>query len=32
MRYPKEEFVGENGICYTLRSPELADAEKMIEY
>ena len=32
MRYPKEEFVGENGICYTLRSPELADAEKMIDY
>lgn len=32
MLYPKEEFIGKNGICYTLRSPELADAEKMIEY
>ena len=32
MRYPKEEFIGKNGICYTLRSPELADAEQMIAY
>ena len=32
MLYPREEFVGKNGICYTLRSPELADAEKMIDY
>lgn len=32
MLYPREEFIGKNGICYTLRSPELADAEKMIDY
>jgi len=32
MRYPKEEFTGKNGIQYTLRSPELADAEQMITY
>lgn len=32
MLYPKEEFTGKNGIRYTLRSPELADAEKMIDY
>lgn len=32
MLYPKEEFTGKHGICYTLRSPESADAEKMIEY
>lgn len=32
MLYKQEEFVGKNGVCYTLRSPELADAEKMIEY
>ena len=32
MRYQREEFTGKNGICYTLRSPELADAEKMIDY
>lgn len=32
MLYPKEEFIGKNGICYTLRSPEPADAEKMIDY
>jgi len=32
MLFPKEEFVGKNGICYTLRSPETADAEKMLEY
>ena len=32
MLYTKELFVGKNGISYTLRSPELADAEKMIAY
>ena len=32
MLSPKEEFTGKNGIHYTLRSPELADAEKMIAY
>ena len=32
MLYKQEEFVGKNGVFYTLRSPELADAEKMIEY
>lgn len=32
MLYKQEEFIGKNGVCYTLRSPELADAEKMIEY
>ena len=32
MLYPKEEFTGKNGIHYILRSPELADAEKMIAY
>ena len=32
MLYPKEVFTGKNGIQYTLRSPELADAEQMIAY
>lgn len=32
MLYKKELFVGKNRISYTLRSPELADAEKMIAY
>ena len=32
MLYPKEEFTGKNGIRYTLRSPELVDAEQMIAY
>ena len=32
MLYQKEDFLGKNGVCYTLRSPELADAEKMIAY
>lgn len=32
MLYQKEEFTGKNGIHYTLRSPELADAEQMITY
>lgn len=32
MLYRKEEFIGKNGVGYTLRSPESADAEKMIEY
>lgn len=32
MLHPKEEFIGKNGKCYTLRSPELADAGKMIDY
>lgn len=32
MRYSGKEFIGKNGKCYTLRSPELTDAEKMIAY
>jgi len=32
MQFPKEEFIGKNGIHYTLRSPVTEDAEKMIEY
>lgn len=32
MLFPEEKFIGKNGICYTLRSPELADAELMIAY
>lgn len=32
MLYPKEEFIGKNGRKYILRSPETADAEKMIAY
>ena len=32
MRYAQEEFVGKSGVCYTLRSPELADAQQMIAY
>ena len=32
MVYQKEEYIGKNGICYTLRSPEPYDAEKMIAY
>ena len=32
MRYVREEFIGKNGTCYTLRSPEVADAERMIDY
>lgn len=32
MLYQTEEFIGKNGICYTLRSPRLDDAEKMIAY
>lgn len=32
MLYPREEFTGKNGIRYTLRSPELSDAENMIDY
>ena len=32
MLFPTEQFIGKNGKNYTLRSPELADAEKMIAY
>ena len=32
MLFPAEKFVGKNGTQYTLRSPELADAEQMIAY
>ena len=32
MLYQTEEFIGKNGIRYTLRSPEVGDAEKMIAY
>ena len=32
MLHTQEIFTGKNGISYTLRSPELADAEKMIAY
>lgn len=32
MLYRKETFAGKNGVRYTLRSPELADAGKMIAY
>lgn len=32
MLYRNETFAGKNGIHYTLRSPELADAGKMIAY
>lgn len=32
MVFTKENFLGKNGTCYTLKSPELADAEKMIAY
>lgn len=32
MIYSQKDFIGKNGISYTLRSPEVADAEKMIAY
>ena len=32
MLFPAENFIAKNGISYTLRSPELADAEQMIAY
>ena len=32
MLFPQETFTGKNGICYTLRSPEIADAEQMLNY
>lgn len=32
MLHTQEIFIGKNGTSYTLRSPELADAEKMIAY
>jgi len=32
MLFPKQNFIGKNGTCYTLRSPEPADAEQMISY
>ena len=32
MLHTQEIFIGKNGTNYTLRSPELADAEKMIAY
>lgn len=30
--FQREEFIGRNGKCYTLRSPVLSDAENMIAY
>lgn len=32
MQFPNEEFIGKNGIRYTLRSPSQEDAEKMLDY
>lgn len=32
MQHPVEEFIGKNGIRYTLRSPSKEDAEKMLDY
>ncbi len=32
MLFSTENFIGKNGTCYTLRSPELADSEQMIAY
>ena len=32
MLFHAENFIAKNGISYTLRSPELADAEQMIAY
>ena len=32
MIFPKKDFIGKGGKTYTLRSPELADAEQMIAY
>ena len=32
MLFPAENFIAKNGMSYTLRSPELADAEQMIAY
>ena len=32
MLFPAENFIAKNSISYTLRSPELADAEQMIAY
>ena len=32
MLFPAENFIAKNGLSYTLRSPELADAEQMIAY
>ena len=32
MLFKQEEFTGKNGVRYTLRSPEMADAEKMLAY
>ena len=32
MLFSEEKFVGKNGVSYSLRSPELADAEQMIAY
>lgn len=32
MVYEKEEFIGKSGKTYMLRSPEPADAEKMLHY
>ena len=31
MLFPAENFIAKNGISYTLRSPELADAEKQLK-
>ena len=32
MQFQKESFTGKNGKVYTIRSPEPADAEKMLTY
>ena len=32
MLFPQEEFLGKNGICYTLRSPNNEDARQMLDY
>ncbi len=32
MLYKEEQFIGKNNKIYTLRSPEVADAEQMIAY
>ena len=32
MLFQEEMFLGKNGIYYTLKSPDLADARKMIDY
>ena len=32
MRCQQENFIGRNGRCYTMRSPEVCDAARMIAY